>query len=463
MSLTKVSYSMIQGSPLNVLDFGAKGDGSTDDTSAIQAALNAVPQFGSVFFPVGNYIISDILTLSTNNVVIQGNATITAKANAQFEFLFKTQSINNITIKDLVFNANQANRTASQTIRFAGISIDGNENSIENVTVKNCLGFNLIPAAAFGVTGNKNTIIGCRALDCGDDSGKGSDGFYTGGGAQIVISNCIATNCTDTGFVLENASYGLITGCTSVDCSAGAAITAFAAFTYTGNVINGLTVKNWNAINTGGIAIGVLTNNVNCSVYDTIVSNVVMYADLSAGRGTGSAIFVKSNGLGRCEQVTIANCLIDGASKYGVEIDGDVVSVTGCRIKNVTEVGITMPTGYEHYVSSNYVYGGLRGITAGGTTTAVAQGNYCLNQTNWGIFVFDTATLDSVMNSVYNVGATGFVGKDAGATINLVGQFVNTLSVNNASGSATSGSIVNKFVVSDRNGSPLGYVPVYNI
>ena len=463
MSLTKVSYSMIQGSPLNVLDFGATGDGTTDDTSAIQSALNAVQQFGIVFFPAGNYIISNILTLSTNNVTIQGNATITAKATVQFEFLFQTQSINNLTLKDLVFDANQANRTASQTIRFAGLSIDGDENSVQNVIVKNCIGFNSIPAAAFGVTGNKNTIIGCRAKDCGDNSGKGSDGFYTGGGAQIVISNCIATNCTDTAFVLENSSYSLITGCTSIDCSAGAAITAFAAFTYTGNVINGLTVKNWNAINTGGIAIGALANDANCSVYDTIVSNVVMYADKAAGKGTGSAIYIKSNGLGRCEQVNISNCLIDGATKYGVEIDGDVVLVTGCRIKNFDEIGITMPTGYEHYISSNYIYGGLRGISVAGTTTAVAQGNYCLNQTNWGIFVFDTATLDSVMNSVYNVGATGFVGKDAGATINLVGQFVNTLSVNNASGSATSGSIVNKFVVSDKNGNPLGYVPVYNI
>lgn len=38
MSLTKVSYSLIQNAPINVKDYGAKGDGSTDDTSAIQAA-----------------------------------------------------------------------------------------------------------------------------------------------------------------------------------------------------------------------------------------------------------------------------------------------------------------------------------------------------------------------------------------------------------------------------------------
>ncbi|GAB4467644.1 MAG: hypothetical protein OHK0029_39690 [Armatimonadaceae bacterium] len=44
---------------VNVREFGAKGDGKTDDTAAIQKVLNTAPRL--IYFPNGTYLISDTL------------------------------------------------------------------------------------------------------------------------------------------------------------------------------------------------------------------------------------------------------------------------------------------------------------------------------------------------------------------------------------------------------------------
>jgi hypothetical protein len=60
MSLTKVHNRMVSGASFNVKDYGAKGDGTTDDTTAIQAAIDACynANGGEVYFPQGEYLVS---------------------------------------------------------------------------------------------------------------------------------------------------------------------------------------------------------------------------------------------------------------------------------------------------------------------------------------------------------------------------------------------------------------------
>ena len=66
MALTKVSYSMIDGAPLNVVDFGAVGNGITNDTAAIQAAINALPAGQTLNGNGSTYLITSSLTLKAN-------------------------------------------------------------------------------------------------------------------------------------------------------------------------------------------------------------------------------------------------------------------------------------------------------------------------------------------------------------------------------------------------------------
>lgn len=66
MSLTKVSYSMIEGEVVNVLDFGADATGATDCQPAVQAALAYLFANGknTLYFPDGNFYFATPLTVT---------------------------------------------------------------------------------------------------------------------------------------------------------------------------------------------------------------------------------------------------------------------------------------------------------------------------------------------------------------------------------------------------------------
>jgi hypothetical protein len=56
----------------NVKDFGAKGDGTTDDTRAIKTAIAACKKNSSVLLPEGIYLITDTIVIKQNGICIKG-------------------------------------------------------------------------------------------------------------------------------------------------------------------------------------------------------------------------------------------------------------------------------------------------------------------------------------------------------------------------------------------------------
>lgn len=58
---------------LNVKDFGAVGDGVTDDLAAFQAAVSATPNNTALFVPAGTYRMNGTLVLNNSHMVLRGD------------------------------------------------------------------------------------------------------------------------------------------------------------------------------------------------------------------------------------------------------------------------------------------------------------------------------------------------------------------------------------------------------
>lgn len=448
---------------VSVKDFGAVGNGVADDTVAIQAAIDATPVYGTTFFPAGTYIITATLNLKSNTGVDGQGATIKAKDAVNFEYMMLAASKTNVTVKNIRFDANKANRSAGQNVRFMCLGFtDCDDCTASNVYVENARGYSSIPAVGLAVGGSsiRCKIENCTAVNCGDSGANAADGFFASGESNLIIG-CLATNCTDTGFVIESSNASGIVGCIARSCNAGAAITNAVNADKYGNFISGVSVFDWNSAVTGGIQIGCPLNTSTGALYDTVVSDVTVVA-VTGGKGTGPAINLRQTGTPKAVRVTLNNVRIRTASAQGILVDADQVSIRGCDISGTTNACIQFQDGStSNFVAGCQLVGGSFGITTAGNSSLVCESNSMLSQTSYGVYAFDASTIVSMFNVVQTPGVNYF-GKDVGAALNLVGSQANNLAINNATGAPPAGALVDKFVVTDANGTPLGYVPVYN-
>lgn len=123
---------------VSVMDFWATGNGVTDDTAAINAAITAVyagPQGGAIYLPCGTYLVSgltmrgQISPLKALSIVGESKSCVVLLANA-----------NNETILTAAYNSHIADLTVACNGYSGGTGINfiASEAMVSNVQASNC-------------------------------------------------------------------------------------------------------------------------------------------------------------------------------------------------------------------------------------------------------------------------------------------------------------------------------------
>ncbi len=340
---------------ISVKDFGAKGDGSTDDTAAIQTAIDHASTLAKdgpvqIFIPAGvyvvtpkafadNYIGSEIFGttlkyafMMKSNIRFLGNGSVLKVSDnvssrekpQNFSIFYSEQSLSNVMFDGITFDFNSSrnyfspaptNTDLSQEQRYkryhqAAIFWEGNAGRADDVTISGCTfknhgGISVIICGRVGSagTGRRWRIVNCNFLELGLDTYDHSSIFLW---------------CDDA----------LVEGCF-----------------WRNTLIYAPTAENLSGIN---------------AAIETHGSNTVVRGNVIEGANRG--FFVTENGYGRVEAVKITGNILRRIKYCGVDIafDGSggtkpprLVEVTDNIIDmsadDTNVADLTMPTGIQYF------------------------------------------------------------------------------------------------------------------
>lgn len=372
---------------VSVKDFGAVGDGVTDDTAAIQAAGDSLPDDGGeIYFDNGTFLISDVTF--TKPITLTGNgskSTIIKTSSTTGDVV--TLTAFNSTIQNIGFDC-ASNRTSG-----AYIKTDGAWH-----TTLTGLGFQRYYIAVDIDNTIQCTVSDCWALD-GTPSGTAADGAivrvgktaYCGG---IFLQNIeadvnVAANQPSNGILLHYVDHITIDGVLIIHHTNALHVAPengqFTALMYVSNSSFDTSQR--------GILIEPATgaNVLRCTIADTWA-------------GSNTADGVQINGVsGTVDGVHFTGLMAIGNTQIGV-------NVVGANAKNITFVNSQGAgnggNGFQVTAGANATWdGGVLGATdaAGGNGSDGAG----IDGTSTGAII-NCRMNDNVIAPISNLNPTGF-------------------------------------------------------
>ena len=272
MALTKVSYSMITGAPVNVLDKGAVADGTTPSAAAFNAAAVAAGVNGCIIVPNGTYNVEDQVNILDGQTWIMEGSTL--KHFDDTKIILRANVKTGFSILGKCFLV--GTRVAAATAAEAGLYITGGKKyRVEGVEARNFKGKGiwLDGANPSGVRGDRGQFTDCAAYD--STVGRQIDA----GSEYTTWSNFNASGCV-TGD-LQGGGNVVTTGGNIVDNDVGVKLVAGS------NHLHGMHVGvNINHNTTYNIETTDVTNGhdfIGCHLYGNGAGSGAIFFDNSKG------------------------------------------------------------------------------------------------------------------------------------------------------------------------------------
>jgi len=352
MSLTKASYSMITGAPVNVLDYGADPTGTNDSTAAIQAAINYAcslvtsaatgdPVNGATVVFNGVFKITAPLVVSNGNVVLdgQGGTTIYPYYTSN---VIGGQTYNGAPPVFIIGTATQWQGSGSYTNTYK-------YNRINGFLIKRPVGSSYISAIGVLVSGTRNASVTNMLIEnqyCGVYLENTSE-FY---GQQISSIGCTYGYVLDSRYNRTAAQSPLNLTCTAQDVSS----CSFSMITAYYPQSSGFLSMNCGTINVSGMTVGQFATNLDTSGGLGLPNGVgagifidggsfsnqdfnrgMLYNDVvfeAAGNANTDCIFINStSGQELVNGVTFQNCVVQ---TYAAANSGKLTTFISCATIN---------------------------------------------------------------------------------------------------------------------------------
>lgn len=327
-------------------EFGAVGNGTTDDTAAVTAAFNSGKPITATG---GTYLISSVTITTDNTEIDLRGATLKMKASTGNPAAMLIQECQNLVIRNTKFDGNKSgvtsgtfsdafdNGTAGRSYG-AAILNDSTGTTYDGLTVEGCTFTNTFGAAVCAKDASEITVRGCFASGCNFETlyAIGPDNEIE----NVELSHCRILN-TGSGDGSVNGNASIFTNCKNLRIIGNSVDTVERnawkvgsnGDTITNAMIANNVVRNVTVATFGGMQIQ--DNTINCTVANNVFADCDTGINIEETNTSHTNLLITDN---------VFDCTGTGSTGDGIRVSAQLTGAIIARnqIKDFNRYGIRL-------------------------------------------------------------------------------------------------------------------------